>query len=280
MRTLGGIGLLVLAALAGALVWNALDVALGGPGAAARGLIPIALPARSPGSAFAVPEVPAPVSASSPVSSPEAEMTLSQKAARAARHALVYEANGWLTILYFLAANVAAVAAMALAGAAAWLERDAPAPQRAFTGVALAVAMVAMLAMPSPIPVILAVMWLFVPLVLRLDPVGGKGLAWRAKSGILLYAGAAVAYALYSRLTAGVSPEAWAALAGGVEEARAVMAQSRAYVATMANIALWFVLPLGYLSLMAQALLAHPMPSAPFRTMAERVRLIRTRGVE
>lgn len=278
MRALGGIGLLILAALAGALVWNTLDVALGGPGAAARGLIPVALPARSPGSAFVVSEVPAPVS--SPAPGPEAEMTLGQKAARAARHALVYEANGWLTILYFLAANVAAVAALALAGAAAWLERDAPAPQRAFTGVALAVAMVAMLAMPSPIPVILAVMWLFVPLVLLLDPVGGKGLAWRAKSGILLYAGAAVAYALYSRLTAGVSPEAWAALAGGVEEARAVMAQSRAYVATMANIALWFVLPLGYLSLMAQALLAHPMPSAPFRTMAERVRLIRTRGVE
>jgi hypothetical protein len=116
--------------------------------------------------------------------------------------------------------------------------------------------------------------------VLLLDPAGGEGLGWRAKSGILLYAGAAVLYAAYARMTASIPPEAWAALAGGVEEARAVMAQSRSYVTTMANIALWFVLPAAYVSLIAQAALAHPLPEAPFRSIAERVRILRTRGVE
>lgn len=277
MRALGSVLLVILAALGGLMAWNTLDVALGGPGAAARGLLPV--PAlRSPGSASEVPGLPVAELPETSVS--HSQETLGQKVARITRHALIYEVNGWLTILYFLADNIAAVVALLMGGTAALLERRASVPQRAFTGIVLAATVVAALSVPSPIPVILAVMWLFVPLVLILDPAAGQSLAWRAKSGILLYAGAAVAYILYSRLTEGIPAEAWAALAGGVEEARAVMAQSRAYVATMANIALWFVLPLGYVSLMAQALLAHPMPSAPFRTVAERVRLIRTRGVE
>lgn len=273
MKALSSLIMVCAAVLAGVLAWNTLDVALGGPGAAARGLLPVAI--TLPGhSTFT------PASLPSPSPAPAPEETLDGKVARAMHYALVYEANGWLTIFYFIAEHIAAVAALALAAATAFLERDAPASQRVFTVFTLAATVLSALFVPAPIPAILAAMWFFVPLALLLDPVGGKALAWRARSGILLYAGAAVAYILYSRLTAGVSPEAWAALAGGVEEARAVMAQSRAYVATMANIALWFVLPLGYLSLMAQALLAHPLPSAPFRTMAERVRLIRTRGVE
>ncbi len=281
MRALSGFGMVILAVLAGMMAWNSLDVALGGPGAAARGLIPKVGAAPStvpPPAPYQYPYPPDSFPAPVPVET-ETE-TFGQKVARATRHALVYEANGWLTILYFILDNAAVMAMLALAAAAAYVEREAPTAQRVFTGAALLASVMAGLAVPTPIPLITAAMWLFVPAVQVLDPAGGRSLAWRAKSGIFLYAGACVLYLVYTRLTFGISPEAWAALAGGVEEARAVMAQSRAYITTMANIALWFVLPLGYFSLMAQAVLAHPFPRAPFRSVAERIRLIRTRGME
>jgi len=279
VKGISGIVMMLAAVLAGVLAWNTLDVALGGPGVAARGLIPVPVKVSVPRGATAVVPAVSEPSVQMPVPETAAE-TFAQRAQRAARYAAVYEINGILYVVYFLLDNIAAVVMLALAGAAAYIERDAPAAHRVFTGAALLTSVLAALSVPSPVPVVLAVMWVFVPVIPVLDPAGGRALSWRAKSGILLYAGACTLYLIYSRLTAGVSPEAWAALAGGVEEARAVMAQSRAYVTTMANIALWFVMPVAYLSLMVQALLAHPFPTAPFRSVAERIRLIRTRGVE
>lgn len=272
MRALGTLLMLAAAVVGGVVAWSALDVALGGPGAVARGLVPVP---------HLHPSAPA-FRASSPpsVSPPTTGEPWDRKAARWIRRALVYEANGWLALFYFLSANIAAAAVAAIASAAGWMERRQPWAWRAFTGVVLAISVLTALLVPPPIPMILAVMWAFVPAVMALDPIGGRGLAWRAKSGILLYALAAIGYMAYSRLTAEIPPEAWAAMVGGVEESRAVLAQGRAYTATMAHIALWFVLPLGFLSLMLQAILAHPLPSAPFRTMADWVRLIRTRGTE
>ncbi|MGC8946006.1 MAG: hypothetical protein ACP5N6_07595 [Anaerolineae bacterium] len=269
MKALSGIGLVLLAVLGGVLAWNLLDVAMGGPGLVERGLIP----ARAPLVSSAVSPAPSVPSSSS-------SENFGQKIARAARHALVYEVNGLLTLLYLLLDNAAAAAMLVLAAAAAALERHAPTAQRVFTVVVLLVSVLAAMAVPPPVPAILATMWLFPAVVQVLDPAGGRALSWRARSGILLYAGAGVLYTIYTRLVAGVAPEAWSALAGGVEEARAVMAQSRAYITTMANIALWFVMPVGYFSLMVQAALQHPFPRSPFMSVAERIRLIRTRGVE
>ncbi len=274
MRAWIGVLLVAAAVLAGVAAWDALDVALGGPGVAARGLIP-AVHLSTSGDRHPGTEILAPTSAARAAQAGRA----GQEIVRWGRMALVYELNGWLYILFLVVKNAAVVVVLCFAAACTWIERAGQGATRVLTVIALAATIVAALSVPMPIPAVLAAMWGFVPLVLALDPVGGGTLAWRAKSGILLYTGACVAYVVYIRGTARVTPEAWAALAGGVEEARAVLAQSRAYISTMANIAL-YVLPAGYMSLMAQALLAHPMPSAPFRTMAERVRLIRTRGVE
>jgi len=267
---LGWIGMMILAVALGAGAWSVLDAAFGGPGLIARwGLSEPAAPSRRPASSAA------------PRAAPEARAA-GGSAARLARRLAVYEANGLLVLAYALIDHAAAAAAALMASAAGLLEarRDVPIPQRAFTGAALAASIAASLLVPQPVPALIALMWSLIPPALLLDPAGGEGLGWRAKSGILLYAGAAVLYAAYARMTASIPPEAWAALAGGVEEARAVMAQSRSYVNTMANIAFWFVLPAAYVSLIAQAALAHPLPEAPFRSIAERVRILRTRGVE
>ncbi|GEM_PF-3480691 len=269
---LGWIGMVILAVAAGAGAWSALDVALGGPGLVARwGLhLPSISLQREP----AAPSIQRPMGSGGSGGG-------TGGVARMARRIAVYEANGLLIFFYALIDHAAAAAAAAMASAVALLEarRGVPIPQRAFTGVALAASIAASLMVPPPVPTITALMWALIPPALLLDP-ASEGLGWRAKSGILLYAGAAILYAAYARMTAGIPPEAWAALAGGVEEARAVMAQSRSYVSTLANIALWFVLPAAYVSMIAQALLAHPLPEAPFRTIAERVRILRTRGVE
>ena len=50
-------------------------------------------------------------------------------------------------------------------------------------------------------------------------------------------------------------------LAAGVPGGRA-LAQGRAFVETLATWGLWLILPLGYFSLLAQVLLAHPPLSA------------------
>jgi hypothetical protein len=77
-------------------------------------------------------------------------------------------------------------------------------------------------------------------------------LLWRAKTGLGLYALAAVGFALYGRYTSSLAPEAWAAMLGGQAEAREVLARGRAYANTLAIWGLWLVLPLGYFGLILQ----------------------------
>jgi hypothetical protein len=80
--------------------------------------------------------------------------------------------------------------------------------------------------------------------------------------------------ALSAYLT-GVDAAAWAEAIGGQAEAQTTLAQGRAFLNTLATWGLWLILPLGYLSLLAQGLLAHPPTGGrPERTIAQ----VRTRG--
>ncbi len=49
---------------------------------------------------------------------------------------------------------------------------------------------------------------------------------------------------------------------GGQGEASAALARGQAFVETLGAWGLWLILPLGYFSLLAQVLLAHPPLSA------------------
>jgi hypothetical protein len=62
---------------------------------------------------------------------------------------------------------------------------------------------------------------------------------------------------------------------GGQAKAQMTLAQGRAFLNTLATWGLWLILPLGYLSLLAQGLLAHPPVSGK---PAETIAGVRTRG--
>jgi len=132
-----------------------------------------------------------------------------------------------------------------------------------------------------PIPVIGAAMWAGMVLGLLIMPHEWEQVLWRCKSYILTYALAVLGFVFYLRLTEGLSPEEWASLLGGVGEARRVIAQNRGMFVTVASWGLWLLAPLGYFSILIQRFTVNPMSAvAPWKSAAEIVRDIRTRGEE
>ena len=93
--------------------------------------------------------------------------------------------------------------------------------------------------------------------------------------GLALYALAALAYLAYGRYLDALDATAWAEAIGGQGEAAQALAQGRAFVSTLATWGLWLILPLGYLSLLAQGVLVHPpLPATPEQVITA----VRTRG--
>lgn len=213
-------------------------------------------------------------------------------------HLLIYEANGWLLLAYGLARVWPAWASLGALLLMLGMDRGAEAKANqtpagptgsswlqslgAYQAVSLLVFVLwlaaALLSSP-PVPLIGTAMWWIGALAAWFARFDRSTLLWRAKTGIGLYALAALGFALYGRYTAGLSPEAWAAMLGGQEEARAVLARGRAYGNTLAVWGLWLVLPLGYFSLLLQRILAHPLPLVNARAeAADIINIVRTRG--
>ncbi len=179
---------------------------------------------------------------------------------------LTYTANGGLALLY--TAGERAPALTILAAFLGFL-RGAPPPQRAWMASAGALALLAGFLAPPPAPVLLAGMALAGLAAVSLDRFHPDALRWRVVGGLTLYAGAALAYLAYSRYLDGVDAAAWAQALGGQAAAQSTLAQGRAFLDTLATWGLWLVLPLGFLSLLAQGLLAHPPTGArPGETLA------------
>lgn len=183
----------------------------------------------------------------------------------------LYEANGGLALLYVLWAN--GVALVAVVGCLPLLI-DAPAVQRPWiTGVTLLV-MVAAFFSPAPVPILLAGMTLVGAGAVKLDRFNPDLLRWRAVGALAIYAAAALAYLAYGAYLAGIDAAAWAAAIGGQDEAQTTLSQGRAFLNTLATWGLWLILPLGYLSLLVQGVLAHPpLPARP----ADTITAVRTR---
>ena len=112
-------------------------------------------------------------------------------------------------------------------------------------------------------------------LAVALDRFNPDSLRWRITGGLTLYALAALAHLGYSSYLTGVDAAAWAQAIGGQAEAASALAQGRAFVQTLATWGLWLILPLGYFSLLAQVLLAHPPLSGKPDAL---ITAVRTRG--
>jgi len=175
-------------------------------------------------------------------------------------HILVlYEANGFLVLTYVLWEHLASV--LVLMNFVFFAIR-APAGQRAWTLGGGVLALLAAFFTASPAPFLLAAMSLAGVAAVLLDTFNPDSLRWRITGGLTLYALAALAHLGYQTYLAGVDAAAWAQAIGGQGEASAALAQGRAFVETLATWGLWLILPLGYFSLLAQVLLAHPPLSA------------------
>lgn len=184
----------------------------------------------------------------------------------------LYLANGALALSYVLWENITAL--LTAAGFLGFLWQ-APGAQRAWIAGAGALGVLAAAFAPPPVPVLLTGMVLVGVGAVWLDRFAPDTLRWRVVGGLTLYAAGSLVYLAYSHYLSGVDAAAWAEAIGGQAEAQATLAQGRAFLNTLATWGLWLILPLGYLSLLAQGLLAHP-PTAgkPSETIAS----VRTRG--
>ena len=191
------------------------------------------------------------------------------------KHALhafvVYEANGFLVTAYTFWEHLAAVLTLA---SVLYLLREAPKEQRPWiAGIGLLSFRAALLG-SAPAPAITAAMALAGAVAVKLDRYNPDSFRWRAMGGLALYALATLGYLAYRRYLAGMEAEAWAAAIGGQGEAQRTLAQGKSFVETLANWGLWLILPLGYFSLLVQALLVHPPTQAPEGVIST----VRTRG--
>lgn len=188
-------------------------------------------------------------------------------------HALaLYEANGFLVLSYVIWEHKAALLTL---GAFFFLLREAPPGQRIWITGTAALALVAAFLAPAPAPFLLAAMSMAGAAAVVLDRFNPDSVRWRVSGGLTLYALAALAHLGYSSYLAGVDAAAWASAIGGSGEASAALAQGRSFVETLATWGLWLILPLGFFSLLAQVLLAHPPLSAKPEAL---ITAVRTRG--
>lgn len=184
----------------------------------------------------------------------------------------IYEANGFLVLSYVIWEHMAALLTL---GAFLYLIWQAPSGQQTWMIGAAVLALIVAFFAPAPAPFLLAAMSLAGALAVALDRFNPDSLRWRITGGLTLYALAALAHLGYSSYLAGVDAAAWAQAIGGTGEASAALAQGRSFVETLATWGLWLILPLGYFSLLAQVLLAHPPLSARPDAL---ITAVRTRG--
>lgn len=188
------------------------------------------------------------------------------------QHIVLYTTNGALATLYIAWEHATALITLTCF---LWFLRGAPEGQRGWIAGAGGLAVVATLFAPAPVPVLLAGMAGIGAGAVALDRFQPDALRWRVVGVLALYAGGALGYLGYSRYLEGVDAAAWAEAIGGQEQAQSTLAQGRAFLNTLATWGLWLILPLGYLSLLAQGLLAHPpLGERPSETIAR----VRTRN--
>jgi len=193
------------------------------------------------------------------------------------RLALIWEVNGWLALVYVAWEHAAGLVTAVACGGLLWSAGQGVelAGQRPWLIGISALAILAALLAPAPVPLLLAAMAVAGALAVRADRFNPDALRWRVAGGLALYAAAALAYLGYGSYLAGLDALAWAEALGGQGEASQALAQGRAFVNTLATWGLWLILPLGYFSLLVQGVLVHPpLPARPQETITA----VRTRG--
>ena len=156
---------------------------------------------------------------------------------------------------------------------------NTPKTAQAMTAATAALWFVAAVATEPPIPIIGAMMWVTMIIALLIMPQEQSAILWRSKTAILTYALAAIGFRLYLWQVNSLSPQDWAKVVGSTADAQAIIAQNRGLFTNIASWFLWFLAPLGYLSLLMQRFTVNPMSlTAPWKSAADIMRDVRTRG--
>ncbi|MBN2116298.1 MAG: hypothetical protein JW730_07000 [Anaerolineales bacterium] len=173
---------------------------------------------------------------------------------------LIWITNGFLATVYSLADHLNALAfAVAIIAFVATTARE----QRSWAAGAGILSMVASLLAPSPVPLFLLVMigggWAAV----GLERYNRPAQRWNVIRGLALYALSGLGFTLYRNMGLGESVLA-----------DPMMANGAGYLNAIIGIAM-YVIPLGYLAMVAQAVWAHP---PAIGNPGDLITKVRTRG--
>ena len=190
----------------------------------------------------------------------------------------IHLANGILLTLYWLLANLPALASIGAAYLIAIVpdrlaqdrtgrplrsdragDLQGPKNAQVMTALVLVLWIAGQWGMGAPVPWIGAAMWLVGGLAVTIMQNQQFNLLWFMKTGIAIYALAVIASRLYLAYTIQLTPEQWAALIGSSQSAAAVIANTRGNMTTIILWALWLVIPLGYFSMLLQQVFLNPV---------------------
>lgn len=192
----------------------------------------------------------------------------------------IWVINGLLVTLYWLVGHLPELVSLSVVlllafGIAPVLQRRAVARVRRygrgeamtgratamwFTLAAGAAWLLASLVSKPPIPVIGMFMWLAAAGAVLLVSEERMNVLWWANSGMVTYAVAVVTFRYGMALLGRISPAAWAAAIGSVQDAEIVLENTRANLAMIGMVAVFVLYPLGYVGLLFNRLLRNPKP--------------------
>ncbi len=165
--------------------------------------------------------------------------------------------NGFLAFLYLLGEHLLAVLLLPLLG---WLTSTTEKAQQSWMLAASGLALAAALFAPTVVPIFLLLMTGGSLVIIKLEKFNPALMRWRATGGIALYALTGLGITLYQALAPLLTDPA--------------LAQGQNYLNVIIGLAI-YLLPLGFLGMLAQAIWVHPPMSA---RPGEIITNIRTRG--
>ena len=171
---------------------------------------------------------------------------------------LYYLLNGLLALLWLLLDHLLLVL---LVIPLAWLSCTAPDEQRYWTLATSGLSILASALAPAPVPLLMLVMAAAGCLASHLEQFNDAQVHWNTVRGLALYSLAGLGFTAFQELSARSTSSS-------------LLQQGQVYLSAIAAFAMYLI-PLGFLALLAQTLFAHPPVSSK---PSELIHTIRSRG--
>lgn len=171
---------------------------------------------------------------------------------------LYYLLNGFLALLWLFVDHILLAILIA---PLVWLSYTSPDEQRSWSLASGGLAALASALAPAPVPLLMLVMALAGIFATRLEQFNTLAARWNTVRGLALYSLVGLGFTVYQDIAERSTGSP-------------LLAQGQAYLSTIAAFAMYLI-PLGFLALLAQTLWAHPpVPGKP----ADLIHTIRSRG--